>query len=265
MRKSLILTGASIIILSSCVSSKKYTTLEKNLTNTKAKLNYSNTKNKQLEKKVSNIKERIDQYNRKLFSLANENNSLSIANTSKVNSFSNGLPLTKNGVNNLNKTLAKMDPNIVAGAKTLKDSINLALNYNLTNSGEFTGDLNINVAETVVKINVSDKLLFQTGSFSVNPKAYNLLGKLAEIIKTEPSIDVMVEGHTDSRPINTSGISDNWDLSVKRSTSIIRILQNKYNVNPSQLIASGRSSYMPLVDNNNVNNRALNRRTQIII
>ena len=123
----------------------------------------------------------------------------------------------------------------------------------------------INVDETVVKISVSDKLLFNTASYRVNSAAYPLLGKLAEIIKSEPSMDVMIEGHTDSRTINNAVVQDNWDLSVKRATSITRILQNKYGVEPSQLIASGRSSYKPLVENDSSENRARNRRTQIII
>ena len=114
-------------------------------------------------------------------------------------------------------------------------------------------------------ISVADSLLFRSGSYRVNSKAYPMLKQLADVIISEPSMDVMIEGHTDSRSINTTGIIDNWDLSVKRSTAIVRLLQNKYEIDPSRLIPAGRSSYLPLTDNDTKENRARNRRTNIII
>src|SRR5690606_38819821 len=111
-----------------------------------------------------------------------------------------------------------------------------------------------------------DKLLFRSGSYQVNRKAYNLLQKLADVINSEPSMEVMVEGHTDSQTVKEGAyIKDNWELSVQRSTAIVRLLQNKYNVNPKQMIAAGRGSTMPLVDNDTPENRAKNRRTRIVI
>jgi len=115
-------------------------------------------------------------------------------------------------------------------------------------------------------INVSDKLLFRSGSYRLNNKADGLMKKLAEVINSEPSMEVMVEGHTDSQTmVPGSHIQDNWDLSVRRSTSIVRALQDKYNVDPAKLIAAGRSSYVPLVENSNKENMAKNRRTRIVI
>ena len=265
MKKSTLLITFSSLIISSCVSTKTHNELIKEHESTKKKLKISKLKQKEDQKKISQIEDRIAEYNQKIFSLAKENSSLTIENANSISSLKSGLPLSNEAKKQLNNTLTSMDPEVVAGAKNLKDSVNLALNYKLYNTGEFTGDTNINIGETVVKINVSDKLLFQTGSININSKAFPLLSKLADIIKTEPSIDIMIEGHTDSRPINNAENKDNWDLSVRRATSITRILQNKYGVNPSQLIASGRSSYKPLVDNTNTENRALNRRTQIII
>jgi chemotaxis protein MotB len=99
----------------------------------------------------------------------------------------------------------------------------------------------------------------------VSRKANPLLAKLADVINAEPSIDVMIEGHTDNKGIHTEEIVDNWDLSVKRSTAIARILQHKYKVDPARLIPAGRSSYVPLTDNSTYKNRARNRRTNIII
>jgi chemotaxis protein MotB len=126
-------------------------------------------------------------------------------------------------------------------------------------------DIAVNINETVVMISISDKMLFNSGSYRISSKANNILQKLADVINSEESIDVMVEGHTDSRSISTEKIADNWDLSVLRATSVVRKLQHKYNVDPAKLIASGRSSYQPLVDNDTRENRSKNRRTHIIL
>lgn len=170
----------------------------------------------------------------------------------------------------MNKTLAKVDANKLAGAKNLKDSLNLAVAYNLKQSIDISDlensdDVNINIEQTVVMISVSDKLLFNTASYQVKRGAYKLIAKLAAVIKSEPSMDVMIEGHTDSRTISNAVVQDNWDLSVKRATSIVRLLEKKYNVEGSRLIASGRGSTMPLVDNSTSDNRRKNRRTRIVI
>ena len=162
-----------------------------------------------------------------------------------------------------------VDQNELQQAQTLEDSMNLALSYNLkksiSNSFEQNEDVQVDIDQTVVMISVSDKLLFNSGSFRVNKEANKLLQKLADVINSEPTMEVMIEGHTDSRTINTPILTDNWDLSVKRATSIVRILQEKYKVDPSKLIASGRSSYQPITDNDSKANRAKNRRTRIVV
>ena len=108
-------------------------------------------------------------------------------------------------------------------------------------------------------------MLFNTASFKIKKGAYELITKLADIIESEPSLDVMIEGHTDSRTINTAVLQDNWDLSVKRATSIVRLLQDKFNIEGSRLIASGRGDTVPLLPNTSNANRAKNRRTRIVI
>ena len=167
-------------------------------------------------------------------------------------------------------TLENVDSTKLAEAKTLKDSMNLAVQYNLektinTSDLNEDEDISVNINETVVMISISDKMLFNSGSYRISNKANKILQKLADVINSEESIDVMVEGHTDSRTINTEKVSDNWDLSVLRATSVVRKLQNKYRVNPAQLIASGRSSHQPLVENDSRENRSKNRRTRIIL
>ena len=171
----------------------------------------------------------------------------------------------------MRKTLQNVDPQKLASAKTLQDSINLAVGYSLTKSmrENFDGndeDIDVNIDETVVMISVSDKLLFNSGSYRVSNKANSLLERLAAVINSEPAIEVMIEGHTDDRTVKQgSYIKDNWDLSTERATAIIRKLADDYNVAPEKMIAAGRSSYKPLVANDSNENRAANRRTRILI
>ncbi|MFK8061435.1 MAG: flagellar motor protein MotB, partial [Polaribacter sp.] len=135
----------------------------------------------------------------------------------------------------------------------------------VSNELQNSDDININIDKTVVMISVSDKLLFNKGSYKVRKEAFTLITKLVDIIESEPSLDVMIEGHTDSQTINNQSVQDNWDLSVKRATSIVRLLQNKFKIDGSRLIASGRGDTMPLYPNTNNENRAKNRRTRIVI
>ncbi|WP_010181863.1 OmpA/MotB family protein [Aquimarina agarilytica] len=268
--KNQILLGLLIVVgASSCVSKKKFVAMEENYLRTQNSLTKTTFEKEQLESKFAQIEAKVSAYNDKIASLTDANTTLSNENANKLSILPAGdMVVSKADISNMNNTLAKMDPSEVAEAKTLKDSMSLAVSHNLSNSVEgldTNDDVDIKVDETVVMITVSDKLLFNSGSFRVNSKAYPLLEKLANVIKSEPSMDVMIEGHTDSRTIRTDVLEDNWDLSVKRATSIIRLLQNKYDVAPEQLIASGRSSYMPLTDNTTKENRAKNRRTRIVI
>lgn len=256
------------LMATSCVSKKKYVALDNQLTSTKADLQKTTLEKEILETKFEKIEKRIENYNNKINSLKDENVSLERNSLQFIDN--NITVLSKNQKEALKNILTKVDANKLSKAKTLKDSINLALDYNLRNSANFLGiyndeDININIDNTVVMISVSDKLLFNSGSYKVNKKAYPLLQKLANVINSEPSMDVMIEGHTDSRSISTATIKDNWDLSVKRATSIVRLLEKKYAIKSNRLIAAGRGSSMPLADNVIKKNRARNRRTRIVI
>lgn len=148
-----------------------------------------------------------------------------------------------------------------------RDSINLALVTNLKRSLNNVNDddINIEVKKGVVYISLSDKLLFRSGSSKLSQEAEGVLGKIATVVNDHSDLDILVEGHTDNIPISTECISDNWDLSVKRATSIVRLLQEKYEVKPSRMTAGGRSSFVPKATNDNKEGRALNRRSEIII
>ncbi|MBP6425700.1 MAG: OmpA family protein, partial [Flavobacterium sp.] len=180
--------------------------------------------------------------------------------------------LSAKGAQNIEKALESIkEKDLKIGrmqdALTRKDSVTLAVVTSLKSAvGLSDPDIEINVEKGVVFISIADKLLFKSGSYEVTDKAKGVLAKVAKVINDKPDFECMVEGHTDNVPFTGSGILlDNWDLSVKRSTSIVRVLTSQLGVKPSQLIAAGRSSYVPLVENNSAENKARNRRTRIVV
>lgn len=256
------LLGATILTVS-CVSKKKYTELETRYDDTRVSLTKTQVEKEELEAKYSAIENRVADYNSKINSLRDDN-------YQKLDLVENLAVMSESTKDKMRETLSKVDQNELAQAKSLEDSMNLAISYNLKkNLDDSVGkdeDIQVDIDETVVMINVSDKLLFNSGSYRVSNKADGLLKRLADVINSEPAIEVMVEGHTDDQTVKPGAyIKDNWELSVERSTAIIRELQDKYNVNPAKLIAAGRSSYLPLVDNATKEDRAKNRRTRIVI
>lgn len=149
-----------------------------------------------------------------------------------------------------------------------KDSMNMALVMNLKGAiGNLDDqDINIKVDKGVVYIDISDKLLFTTGSYDITEKAKGVLGKVATVLKNQSDLEFMVEGHTDNIPFSGSGaISDNWDLSVKRATTVARLLQKQYGLDPAKIVAAGRGEYSPIADNSTKEGRAANRRTRIVV
>ena len=180
--------------------------------------------------------------------------------------------LSTKGAQNIEKALESIkekDLKIsrMQDALTKKDSVTLALVTSIKSSvGVSDPDIEVNVEKGVVFISIADKLLFKSGSYTVSDKAKSVLAKVAKIINDKPTFECMVEGHTDNVPYIGNGVLiDNWDLSVKRSTAIVRVLTKDLGVKPAQLIAAGRSEYIPLVQNNTAENRGVNRRTRIVI
>lgn len=181
--------------------------------------------------------------------------------------------LSQSASENIKETLSQLEQkdsyiHLLQNAKTKADSINLALAVNLKSvlaEGVADQDVEIKVDKTVVFINLSDKMLYQSGSYRLTTRADEVLSKIATIIESRPDLEVMVEGYTDNRPIRNSCIDDNWDLSVKRATSVVRRLQTKYNIDPNRLIAAGRGEFNTLASNDTDEGRSINRRTRIII
>jgi chemotaxis protein MotB len=126
-------------------------------------------------------------------------------------------------------------------------------------------ELSVTEKNGKVYVALSDKLLFESGSAKVDKRGKEALALLAGVLNKQTGIDVFIEGHTDSKPINTAQFKDNWDLSVIRATSVVRILTKDYGVNPLQIQPSGRGEYMPVADNETADGRSRNRRTEIIM
>ncbi len=261
--KKLFLVGLTIsIALSSCVSQKKYSELEDN---------FSNKSKELVDTKADLMKCRIEA--EKVSALNQQVADLKKDKEKTLEYVDNLTVLSKSASDNIKETLAQMGKkdeyiHVIQQAMNRKDSINLALGFKLKSvlkDGFNDKDIQVNVEKTVVYISIADKLLFKSGSATISSAAKNVLGKVAEVVNAQPNVEVMVEGYTDNKPISTAGIKDNWDLSVKRSTAVVRVLQNDYNIEPSRLIAAGRSEYKPLESNDTVEGRARNRRTRIVL
>ena len=253
----------ALIVLTSCGPSKDLVAAQEKLKNTENLLNTATVKlNSCLsDKAVANAS---------LTALKDQLVDLRKTNDALISSSKDMTVLTTKGADNLEKTLESLQErdlkiNRLQDAMTKKDSITLAIVSSLKKSvGINDPDIEINVEKGVVFISIADKLLFKSGSFTVTQKAKSVLEKVAMVINDKPDFEAMIEGHTDDRTYSSGVLVDNWDLSVKRSTSIIRELQSM-GVNPAQLIAAGRSSYVPLTDNDTSENRAKNRRTRVVV
>ena len=271
--KKILLSLAVVLLMSSCVSKKDYVALE---------ANHQKAKDELLAVKANLTKCLIEaeknqtlaaSYKTKISDLETTVKELQKDKRKTLEFVDNLTVLTKGANDNIKETLiqlSKKDQYIkyIQRAMSKKDSLNLAISYLLTKElkeGLADEDIEINVEKTVVFISISDKLLFKSGSYNVTDKAYKVLEKVATVVKGQPQMDILIEGHTDSKSIKTEFLQDNWDLSAKRATSIARILQNRFKVAPGRMSAAGRSSYVPLVPNDSEANMAKNRRTKIII
>ena len=256
--KKIVIALSLLMFMTSCVSKKKYADLEARNKETQDLLNTCTVKlNSCLEEKAG-LKASVD-------GLKDQNQNL--ISTSKDMTV-----LTTKGAENIEKALESIkekDLKIsrMQDALTKKDSVTLAVVTSLKSVvGLNDEDIEINVEKGVVFISISDKMLFKSGSYDVTDKAKGVLAKVAKVVNDKPDFECMIEGHTDNVPFIGNGVLlDNWDLSVKRSTSIIRVLSAQLGVNPAQLIAAGRSSYVPLVANDTAENKAKNRRTRIYV
>jgi chemotaxis protein MotB len=265
MKKIILSLAVLTLVTSSCVTKKKFASLEaknkeiQDLLNTSTvKLNLCNEEKSGLNASLASLKDQLE--------------NLKKNNSDLINNMGNMTTLSTQGAQNIEKaleTIKEKDLKItrMQDALTKKDSVTLALVTSLKSSvGISDPDIEVNVEKGVVFISIADKLLFKSGSYVVSERAKEVLAKVAKVVNDKPTFECMVEGHTDNVPFTGNAyLTDNWDLSVKRSTAIIRVLTKELKVNPVQLIAAGRSEFIPLVDNNSAENRAKNRRTRIVV
>ncbi len=265
MKKIIVFGSVIALLFSSCVSQKKYAELEEQYKNTQDLLNSTTVKlNVCLEERAS-LQARAN-------SLESQVAYLNETNRDLIRSIGDFTDLTKKGAENLQKSLQSLQEKDLTirklqDAVNRRDSVNLALVQSLKGAiGNLDDtDIEISVEKGVVFVNISDKLLFASGSYNITSRAREVLGKVAMVVKNQPDFEFLVEGHTDNVPISRPGIQDNWDLSVLRATAIVRALQKDFGVDPARMTAGGRGEYVPVASNASADGRAKNRRTRIVV
>ena len=264
--RNLTLAVLTLVALNACVSKKKFTEKQDELEQTKDALASAREQNELLNEDLEEMESSIASYNNKIKELQSEN-------SQKLEVLEDGAVMNEASKKAMRQTLKNVDQQKLARAKTLIDSVNLAIAYNIKKAltedyGSELDDnmLNVQVSQPVVKITISNRVLFESGSYNVNKKATSLLKRVSNMVKKEANMDVMVEGHTDNKKvIPGSRVKDNWDLSSERANAVVRIMQSKFDVPGERLIASARSKYVPIGDNNIPQGRQRNRRTSIIV
>lgn len=262
MKKGLALLGILAILSSSCVSKKKFNDLNDDYETTQNDLKAANMQLNICEEEKKNLKEG---YEKQVKTLENTNAAL-------LNTQAEIVTISKTGAQNLQKSLESMQEKdlqikTMQDAITKKDSVTLALVTSLKGALDNVNDedIEISVEKGVVFVSISDKLLFGSGKYEVTQQARKVLEKVAQVVNDKKEFEFMVEGHTDTDPIAREVITDNWDLSVKRATSVVRILQNEFDVDPKRMTAAGRGEYMPIASNDSRDGKAKNRRTRIVV
>jgi len=275
--KQIFLPVLSAVFLFSCVSSKKYkksqadyatlqtqhvqlqNQLQETTTNCNSDKAELNRKNSELQNDITNLNRQVDFLKQNNTQALKQLEDLSVISSTQAQSIKKSLEnigAKDTYIQTLQQQMAR------------KDSLNMVLVMNLKGAiGNLDDkDINIKVDKGVVYIDISDKLLFKSGRYEVTDQANAVLGKVAAVLQNQQDIEFMVEGHTDNVPYKgNTALLDNWDLSVKRATAVVRILQNKYGLDPAKMAAAGRSEYRPVADNGTKEGKAANRRTRIVI
>ncbi|MGZ3844648.1 MAG: OmpA/MotB family protein [Flavisolibacter sp.] len=262
----------SAISLTSCISKKKlmaeqdkyaklntfYMQVQDDLKKCRDDEAESARKKAALEAEITGLNKQIDFLKENNNTIVTQLKDLSVISSSQAQSIQKSLENIQSKdlyIQNLQSAISR------------KDSLNMALVMNLKGALNDVNDqdVEIKVEKGVVFISISDKMLFKSGKYEVSDRAMEVLGKVAQVLNSKPDIEFMVEGHTDDVAIKNNCLVDNWDLSVKRATSVVRILQNKFGIDPKRMTAGGRGQYVPLQTNETAEGKAANRRTRIVI
>ncbi|OSZ81274.1 hypothetical protein CAP36_08575 [Chitinophagaceae bacterium IBVUCB2] len=275
-----VLIASSSVVLFSCVSSKKfktaqadYVTLETKYKTLEGDMSDCSTEKATLAREKADLEREMALLNTRVKDLNGQVDFLKANNNQALKQLQDLSVISNTQAESIRKSMENIgakDSYIQTLQQQMahKDSLNMALVMNLKGAiGNLDDeDINIKVDKGVVYIDISDKLLFTTGKYEITNQAKTVLGKVATVLKNQPDIEFMVEGHTDNVPLKGSGaILDNWDLSVKRATAVVRVLQNQYGLDPTKMAAAGRGEYKPIADNGTKDGKASNRRTRIVI
>lgn len=263
--KSFPLVLLAIVLVSGCVSNKKYTELQDTYAKLRERNQELSNKYQDSQRELTGATSRVKSLEEQIVSEKANVTALQDALNKCLSSSSQGnVNISKlvDEINSSNKYIKQL-----VNAKNKSDSLNMVLTNNLTRSlsREELSDVDVQVLKGVVYISLADNMLYKSGGFEVSDKAGETLSKIAKIIQDYSSYDVLIEGNTDNVPISQPNIRNNWDLSALRASSVVQVLQNKYSVDPKRLTAGGRGEYNPVADNNTPAGKAKNRRTQIII
>ena len=263
--KRIIFALCLLIAVTSCVSKKKYVVAENGRLAALSRERVLNRNLGQQKDEIAKLKQQITDlmsdttrlgqairdYRKSLYSNLSEQEKLNMLLKEKMEKLAEREAT-------INKLQAEVDAQN-ARLQSLLNSVKDAL------LGFSSDELTVTEKNGKIYVAMSDKLLFESGSAQGNKQGKEALGKLAEVLKKQHDIDVFIEGHTDNKPIKTVQFKDNWDLSVVRATSVVRILTKDYGVNPLQILPCGRGEFMPVDNNESVEGRAHNRRTEIIM
>ena len=272
MKKNSVFFLTMVVFFTSCVSRKEllaeqqkyarldssYVAVQKNLQECRDQQALEARRRAQLETENEGLNKQLVFLKENNSTMVNQLRDLSVISSQQAESI-------KKSLDNIGSKDAYIQD--LQRAMSRKDSLNMALVMNLKGALNDVNDqdVEIKVEKGVVFISISDKMLFKSGSSDVTDRALTVLGKVAQVLNNQPQIEFMVEGHTDNVPIKSACVQDNWDLSVRRATSVIRMLQNRFNIDPKRMTAGGRSEYQPLQGNETAEGRAANRRTRIVI
>lgn len=266
------LAAALPLFFASCVSRKElqaeqakyarldssYVAVQKNLQDCRDQQAAEARRRAQLETEIDGLNKQVAFLKENNNTVVNQLKDLSVISSAQAESI-------KKSLDNIGSKDAYIQD--LQRAMNRKDSLNMALVMNLKGvlNDVNDKDVEIKVEKGVVFISISDKMLFKSGSSDVTDAAQTVLGKVAQVLNNQPQIEFMVEGHTDNVPIKSACVQDNWDLSVRRATTVVRMLQNRFGIDPKRMTAGGRSEYVPVQGNDTVEGKAANRRTRIVI
>jgi len=272
MNRRILFALGLLVLLGSCVSKKKYASIQASNETLKTKLDEANRSLGDCNGQKSVMDARLAEMANSNQHLKDQVKEMSNTNSALLNNVGQMATLSAKEASNLENSLQQIreqDLRIrtLHEALTKKDSVTLALVVNLKSS---LGNLNdtdvvVNVEKSVVFISLSDKMVFTSGSAEISPRAKEVLSKVATVVNSKPDTEVLVEGHTDNVPVNKTCIKDNWDLSTQRAVAITRVLQKDFAVNPARITAGGRAEFVPLATNDTPEGRSTNRRTRIVI